>query len=374
MVETQSFDLDLFLLASLVHQISALPDQLLPTVWHPRQAPILGRAISAQSAGPIDIADRLLMAMHGRAVQSPTGPIDIDEELDLSHWETSNFSHPFCLNHLLHGFGIERHALQESSDEADAEPQEEEERATGQVSREAGHMLILRRQITAGSKMNEENVQRSLRFDVTEFKLKKRECVGNTRRSSLEGLLLLFTVNGWLQSRVSLGVALRGLLDGCVSHLSHAVWQPIPFGWIEHVANEKPDSSIAILLWILQDFCLSAIVLRKVPKSWIYCCQFGLPFGQLVSLEPLPPMPRSLEWWVCNDFVQLTWTNKNKSYRELFDPLRKPSTLPVSESMAFRWVWVSAFHKLKSQCNSWGVSKHLFRTCPVEMCWPPLAW
>jgi len=207
MVETQSFDLDLFLLASLVHQISALPDQLLPTVWHPRQAPILGRAISAQSAGPIDIADRLLMTMHGRAVQSPTGPIDIDEELELSHWETSNFSHPFCLNHLLHGFGIERHALQESSDEADAEPQEEEERATGQVSREA-HMLILRW------------------TKRTSFwcYLLKRECVGNTRRSSLEGLLLLFTVDGWLQSRVSLGVTLRGLLDGCVSHLSHAVW------------------------------------------------------------------------------------------------------------------------------------------------------
>ena len=48
----------------------------------------------------------------------------------------------------------------------------------------------------------------------------KRGCVGNTRRSSLEGLLLLFTVDGWLQSRVSLGVTLRGLLDGCVSHLS----------------------------------------------------------------------------------------------------------------------------------------------------------
>lgn len=365
MVETQSFDLDLFLLASLVHQISALPDQLLPTVWHPRQAPILGRAISAQSAGPIDIADRLLMTMHGRAVQSPTGPIDIDEELELSHWETSNFSHPFCLNHLLHGFGIERHALQESSDEADAEPQEEEERATGQVSREA-HMLILRRKITAGSKMNEENFLLMLPF-------KERVC---WKHQTFEPGRSSFIIYGrW--------VVAKSCLSWC-----HSTWAPwrmclpfvtccmtlIPFGWIEHVANEKPDSSIAILLWILQDFCLSAIVLRKVPKSWIYCCQFGLPFGQLVSLEPLPPMPRSLEWWVCNDFVQLTWTNKNKSYRELFDPLRKPSTLPVSESMAFRWVWVSAFYKLKSQCNSWGVSKHLFRTCPVEMCWPPLAW
>lgn len=95
--------------------------------------------------------------MHGRAVQSPTGPIDIDEELELSHWETSNFSHPFCLNHLLHGFGIERHALQESSDEADAEPQEEEERATGQVSREA-HMQN-------HSRIKDE--RRELPFDVT---------------------------------------------------------------------------------------------------------------------------------------------------------------------------------------------------------------
>lgn len=222
----------------------------------------------------------------------------------------------------------------------------------------------------AGAKMNEENVQRSLRFDVTEFKFKKRVC---WKHQTFEPGRSSFIIYGrW--------VVAKSCLSWC-----HSTWAPwrmclpfvcwmtlIPFGWIEHVANEKPDPSIAILCSRI--FCLSAIVLRKVPKSWIYCCQFGLPFGQLVSLEPLPHMPRSLEWWVCNDFVQLTWTNKNKSVRELFDPLRKPSTLPVSESMAFRWVWVSAFYKLKSQCKSWGVSKHLFRTCPVEMCWPPLAW
>eukprot|EP00434_Breviolum_minutum_P026643 symbB.v1.2.023547.t1/scaffold2160.1/size87486/2 len=103
------------------------------------QAPILGRAISAQSAGSIDIADRLLMTMHGRAVQSPTGPLDIDEELD--HVALGNKCMVSEVQYKILTLRQELQEkkptrLQESSDEADAEPQEEEERATGQVSRE----------------------------------------------------------------------------------------------------------------------------------------------------------------------------------------------------------------------------------------------
>ena len=94
------------------------------------------------------------MTMHGRAVQSPTGPLDIDEELD--HVALGNKCMVSEVQYKILTLRQELQEkkptrLQESSDEADAEPQEEEERATGQVSREAGHMEN-RRKISSRSK------------------------------------------------------------------------------------------------------------------------------------------------------------------------------------------------------------------------------
>lgn len=109
--------------------------------------------------------------------------------MNLSHWETPLKTIIFSHHLLISCIVSERQSipsdvetgiatrLQESSDgEADAQPQpqeQEEERATGQVSREAGHMdAKSRRKITAGSKMN-----KGLFVHITFF---KRERVGNT--------------------------------------------------------------------------------------------------------------------------------------------------------------------------------------------------